>query len=488
MKIAKLIFLPMVLLIFACQKEQKETMESPKQTVQQRPNIILLLADDQRFNTIASINNAEVITPNLDKLASQGVYFANAYIMGGNSGAVCMPSRAMLNTGRNLFSIDNQGQRIPEDHQLLGEVLQSNGYNTFGTGKWHNGKEAYARSFNGGDEIFFGGMNDHWNVPVYDFDSTRKYKPTIPFIDDPWSSKEVSYLNADHINHGKHSSELFTDAVINYIENYQEEKPFFIYTSFMAPHDPRSMPEKYLELYDTANIELPPNFMAKHPFDNGELVIRDEKLASFPRQPKEVKVHIRDYFAMITHLDEQVGRILDVLRSTNQMENTIIVYTGDNGLAVGQHGLLGKQNVYEHSVKVPLLISGPSIPVDRRRNQLCYIFDLYPTLLELVDIETPNSSQGISLVPAFTDSLYIHREALLYAYRHYQRSVRQGNMKLIEYLVKGQRTSQLFNIDEDPYELSNLALDPEYQDDLQQMRNELIEMQQKLGDTVKIVI
>ena len=131
-----------------------------------QPNILFFFTDDQRFDTIHALGNEQIVTPNLDRLVENGTAFTNAYIMGGSCPAVCMPSRAMLMTGRTLYHLHEQGQGIPEEHVLLGETLQKAGYVTFGTGKWHNGPAAYARSFTDGAEIFFGGMNDHWNVPA----------------------------------------------------------------------------------------------------------------------------------------------------------------------------------------------------------------------------------------------------------------------------------------------------------------------------------
>lgn len=472
----------LVILIFAGCGPAKENIDSKKQ-----PNILLILADDQRFNTIHSLGNNEIITPNLDRLAAMGTSFNNAYIMGGNSGAVCMPSRAMLLTGRHLFGIEGQGREIPETHTLIGEHLQENGYVTFGTGKWHNGKAAYARSFSQGDEIFFGGMSDHWNVPLFHFDSTGEYTPAIPYIENPFYSKEIEYYNADHFRHGEHSTDIFTDAVTNFISSHNHQEPFFAYLSLTAPHDPRSLPEKYLQMYDTANINLPANFLPEHPFDNGELVIRDEKLAAFPRTPSETKLHIRDYYAMITHLDEKIGDILALLEEQNQLENTIIIFTGDNGLAVGQHGLMGKQNLYEHSIKVPLLIAGPGIPPSVTRDQLVYLWDIYPTLVEMIAQEIPASVLGKSFAQAFSNPDYEHRGEMLFAYRHLQRAARKEDFKLIEYQVDEKRTTQLFNLQEDPWEMNSLSQDPAYAEKVEELRQILQQQQRSLGDSITIL-
>ena len=230
-----------------------------------RPNILFFFTDDQRFDTIHALGNEQIVTPNMDALVSQGTTFANAYIMGGSCPAVCMPSRAMLMTGRTLYHLQEQGQGIPEDHVLLGEALQEAGYVTFGTGKWHNGPASYARSFTDGAEIFFGGMNDHWNVPACHFDPTGQYDLAKPFVYDPSYSNHVTYRRCDHITPGKHSSELFAEATIDFIQGCDGDAPFFAYVSFMAPHDPRTMPREYLDVYDPDQIAPSPNWMPKAP-------------------------------------------------------------------------------------------------------------------------------------------------------------------------------------------------------------------------------
>lgn len=327
-----------------------------------RPNILFFFTDDQRFGTIHALGNAQIHTPTMDALVERGTAFSHAHIMGGTCDAVCMPSRAMLMTGRTLFHLDGQGQRIPTEHVLLGEHLRRAGYATFGTGKWHNGSDAYARAFSHGDEIFFGGMEDHWNVPACHFDPTGRYETRTPVSVDPWRTNALTYKQCDHITAGKHSSELFADAAIAFLQEHDGASPFFMYLSFMAPHDPRTMPREYLEMYDPAAIDLPPNLLPEHPFDNGELRVRDELLEAWPRTPEAIRRHIAEYYAMITHADAQMARVMAALEEAGEAENTIIIFAGDNGLALGQHGLMGKQNLYDHSLRVPLVVSGPGVP------------------------------------------------------------------------------------------------------------------------------
>lgn len=425
----------------------------------QRPNIVFFFSDDQRFDTIRALGNADVQTPTMDRLVAQGTTFTHAHIPGGTSGAICMPSRAMLHTGRTLFHLEGAGQGIPEDHAMLGEHLQAHGYRTWGTGKWHNGPASFARSFSDGAEIFFGGMDDHWNVPAFDYDPTGKYDSVLPQCPDAFKSNALKIRKGDHVTAGKHSSELFADGAIDWLERCDSDDPFFLYLSFMAPHDPRTMPQAYLDGYDPEDIPLPENFMGGHPFDNGDLKVRDEVLEAFPRDPHAVRRHIAEYYAMITHLDAQMGRVLDALTACGKADNTIVVFAGDNGLAVGQHGLLGKQNMYEHSVRVPLIFAGPGVPAGERRSAYVYLLDIFPTLCALIGVDTPDSVEGTSLVPALNDGAERVRETLFSAYRGYQRMVKDERFKLIEYAVNGRRTTQLFDLENDPLELHNLADD-----------------------------
>jgi len=433
------------------------------------PNILFLLTDDQRYNTINVLGNKDIITPNLDSLVENGVAFTNAYIMGGLSAAVCMPSRASLLTGRSCFHLVDSGRILPEDHITLPELFRRSGYITFGTGKWHNGRDSYARSFSTGAKIMFGGMSDHYKVPLHDFDPSGEYR----------NENQYFFQN-------KHSSEIYADAALEFLQNYNHEKPFFMYISFQAPHDPRDISEKYLEMYDHQSIAIPENFMPEHPFNNGELSVRDELLAPFPRTPREIRHHIAAYYAMITHLDAQIGRIFSMLIEKKLVENTIIVYSSDNGLAVGQHGLLGKQNLYEHSVKVPLIISGPGIPKGEQRPVLCYLLDIYPTLCDLAGIAIPASVEGKTLIDLIEGKVDKVRDALLFVYKNFQRGIRNDRWKLIHYNVRGKKKTQLFDLKNDPWEKCNLADDPTKTELIAKLTDQMKYLLVEAGDKVDL--
>ncbi len=433
-----------------------------------QPNIVFILTDDQRFDAFGAAGSP-VATPNIDALAKRGTWFTRAHVAGGTVGAICMPSRAMIHSGRSLFRLHDSGRSIPADHTLLGEVLGEAGYASFGSGKWHNGPEAFARSFSDGDEIFFGGMADHWNVPAFHYDPSGAYDSKLPYITHPMETNELEYRHADHVSAGRHSSDLIADAAAAFLEQHPRDgSPYFVYTAFLAPHDPRTMPEKYLNAYPPESIELPANFAAGHPFDNGALHIRDEELAGFPRDPEEVKRHIAEYYAIIAHLDDCVGRIVAAVEARGEIDDTIFVFAGDNGLAVGQHGLLGKQNLYDHSSRVPLIFAGPGVPVGAKRDDLVYLHDIAATLLGRLGLDQPASmvdsrdllapsGDGARQAADARRSADAPRDELYLAYESVQRGLRTQTHKLIEYAVGGRHRVQLFDLENDPLELVDLA-------------------------------
>ena len=428
-----------------------------KKKTQQPPNILFLFADDQRVQTIRALGNDQIITPNLDRIVRQGTSFSNTYVMGSMSGAVCAPSRAMLMTGRTLFNIDPSGSTIDTSYVTMPKALSAVGYKAFHIGKWHNGKPAFTRSFNDGSNIFFGGMYSQYNVPTFEHREDGNYSKNTQNEPSP-----------------KHSSELYSDAAIKFLDGYNQENPFFMYVAFQAPHDPREMPEEYLAMYDTADIELPPNYLPQHPFDNGELDIRDEWLAGYPRTAREIKANIAAYYAMITHLDEQIGRILKKLEEKGLSDNTIIIFAGDNGLAVGQHGLMGKQNLYEHSIGVPLVFMGPGVPKGEQRDALSYLSDLYPTFCTITGAAIPETVQGKSLWNVIQGEEQSVRNSSFFVYKNFQRAARNDQWKIIKYNVTNEVVTQLFDLKNDPFEINNLANNPTYADKLKEMEQLLV--------------
>lgn len=444
-----------------------------------KPNVLFIVTDDQRFDTIAALGNSEIITPNLDKLCERGTSFTNAHIAGGTCGAVCMPSRAMILTGRNPFGLQDLGGDIPENHITMPQCFRSNGYETIGLGKFHNGTPAYARSFTQGAKIFFGGMWDHWNVPTCRFDKTGQYDNVINFVVDFYNDNHPQKQHCDEFSPGKHSSELLTDAAIDLLkENSGGEKPFFMYLAYLAPHDPRTMPDEFRKMYDPEKITLPPNFQKEIDTNYPLMVHRDEHLAAYPRQEEEIRRHIAEYYAMITHLDFEIGRLLDALCESGQEDNTIVVFCADNGLAVGQHGWLGKEDIYEHGVRVPLIMAGPGIKKNSRNDSYVYLYDVYPTLCDILGVEIPGSVEGRSfkeLLASKSNSNF--RKELYLIFDKYVRGIKDERYKLIEYRNgddEGDKWTFLYDLENDRWETENLANDPTQKQRIIAMRHKML--------------
>ena len=437
-----------------------------------RPNVLFILKDDQRFDTVHALGNDQVITPVADTLVAAGTTFRNFYIMGGNSGAVCLPSRAMFNTGRGLFSLAKNGNQIGAQDALLGETFRNAGYETFGVGKWHNGQESYYRSFTCGGPIMLSGMSDQFNPPLRDFDPSGKAP-----IYHPKDRPETA---------GKHSSEIYADAAVNFLAQHDPSKPFFVYLAFQSPHDPRTAPPRYHAMYDPEKLPLPSNYLPEHPFRIGDDRIRDEKLAPFPRTPDIVRKNLADYYAMVTHDDYQIGRVIQLLKDKGIYDNTIIVFTADNGLSIGQHGLFGKQNVYDCSTHIPLILSGPGVPKGQSRDALCYSIDLFPTLCTLAQLPVPSTVQGLEFTPSLADTTKPHRKVLIHAYKNYERALRTPEWKLIRSSFEGTDHVQLFDIVKDPLEVTDLSGNAEYAPLIAELDRQLQDELKAVGDQALI--
>ena len=440
------------------------------------PNILLMMADDHRHDAMHNAGDPTVQTPTMDTLCAAGVTFRRTHIMGGCSGAVCVPTRAALHTGCNpLRAIAGRQQShntIDPALALLPETLRQAGYHTFFSGKWHNDKASFARCFAEGNNIFFGGMSDHDKVPLRPFDPSGVYPDDAVYM-------------------GKgFSTEMFSNAAIDFLRGYNDDAPFFVCLAFTSPHDPRTAPPPYDTMYDPAGIPVPPNFLPEHPFDNGDMRLRDEVLDVFPRTHEIVQRHMADYYGMITHQDEYMGRVLTALEEAGHAENTIVVYTGDHGLSVGQHGLLGKQSMYDHSIRIPCIMRGPNLPAGKEVDALTHQIDIFPTLCDLADIPIPDTVEGQSLRALAQGETTEGRATVFAMYKDIQRTVSDGNWKLIRYYEghnhadepSGTERSQLFNLADDPWEIDDLSADIDHQEQVRQMMRLLQAWQAEVGD------
>lgn len=404
-----------------------------------RPNVLFLFSDDQRADTISALGNPAIQTPNLDALARRGTAFRNAYCMGGNVPAVCTPSRNMLLSGRAYTRFENIASASDPNFP---DSMKEAGYETY-----HHGKRG-----NSAPQI-----QARFDVNLY-LDEGAARRAADP---------------------GRH----IADSAIDFLRKRRADRPFFMYLAFETPHDPRVPRREDLARYDESRLPLPANFLPVHPFDNGEMTVRDELLASWPRSPEEIRRHLREYYAVITGLDRQIGRVLEELKTRPEYANTIVIFSADQGLAIGSHGLMGKQSLYDHSMKVPLIFAGPGIPAGES-GALAYLLDIYPTVLDLVGVSRPPGLDGESFLPVLRRSSPRHRPNLFLGYRQVQRAFRDERYKIIVY-PKINRI-QLFDLKQDPHELRDLSADPAHAGRVQAMIAGLRNWQGRLNDTLAL--
>jgi len=444
-----------------------------------RPNILFILTDDQAYETVGAFGHTDIETPGIDRLVERGMTFTHAYNMGSWSGAVCIPSRAMLITGRGLWDVEKVHGEMDGEREagvLWPQLMAGAGYRTYFSGKWHIPTDA-AKVFDVVRHVRPGMPRDTPEA----YDRPREGEP------DRWSPYDRG--QGGFWAGGKHWSEVLAEDAEEFIADAKgREEPFFMYLAFNAPHDPRQSPEEYVEKYPLERIEVPESFLSEYPY-NGEIGsgrdLRDERLGPFPRTEHAVKVHRQEYYAMITHLDTQVGRILDALEASGMADNTWIFFTSDHGLAVGHHGLFGKQNLYDHSVRVPFIVVGPGVPVNRRHGAAVYYQDVMPTALELAGVEKPEHVYFRSLVSLIDGSREESQYGAVYgAYRNLQRSISDEGWKLIVY--PGAGVVRLYNLREDPLELNDLAGDPVQAGRVAEMVGRLRVLQKEMGDGLEL--
>ena len=424
----------------------------------ERPNFLFIIADDQSPFDLKIYNpDSELDTPVLDRIAAEGMVMDGAYHMGAWTGGVCTPSRHMIMSGRTVWHIPdkaknqrnphiNNPELVPPDlaEYTMAAIFNRAGYATMRTWKQGNSYDAANRKF------------------AVVRDQTSR---------DGNSAK---------------GSAWHADQVLDYLtmrEDECDERPFLIYYGFSHPHDPRNGKVDLLAKYGAVNHDdkdslpvlddkqpgLPPNYLPEHPFHHGHPGLRDEEKVSgvwTNRDEATIRNELGREFACSENIDIQIGRVLDKLEKMGELENTYIFYTADHGIAIGRHGLQGKQNLYEHTWRVPFIVKGPGVKEGRALGSF-YLLDVLPTLCDLAGIPFPETIEGESFRPVLEGKQTSVREVLYGVYsggtKPGMRSVRKGDWKLIKYDVMdgAVRETQLFNLAENPHELLEQHHDPE---------------------------
>lgn len=474
-------------------------------TADERPNILFIIADDQSpFDLKVYDQNSKLDTPNIDRLAAEGMVFDAAHQMGAWTGGVCTSSRHMIMAGRPLWHVPNKPGRANNPHinnpnmvptdlvkYTLPAVFNQAGYDTMRTCK--NGN-----SYAAANELF-----------TVRHDGTRRGASDEK--GSPWHGEQV----------------------LNYLNDRQAAKdddPFLIYFGFSHPHDTRDGKPELLAKYGAVNHvdknslppsdpkqpALPPNYLPSHPFNNTHMTVRDEVNVSGVwknRDEATIRNELGREFACSENIDIQIGRVLKKLAEMGELDNTYIFYTADHGMAIGRHGLQGKQNLYEHTFRVPMIVKGPGIKAGSRAKGNIYLFDALATFCELTGVKAPKTSQGISFKSVLEGKQETVRDVVYGCYcggaRPGIRCVKQGDWKLTKYdsPKDNVQVTQLFNLAENPHEFLkqhhdpivveltgikptpdqvNLANDPRYVDKLAEMEALLLNEMRKQDDPYRL--
>ncbi len=469
----------------------------PTEASERRPNFLFILTDDQAPETLNAYGNTVCRTPNIDRLSREGMILLDAHHMGSWSGAVCTPSRTMIMTGRTVWRIPGakgpgiewpEGFRTQVAEQSMPALFNRAGYDTFRTCKKGN-------SFKEANALF-----------------TER--------------QEATKRNGT----AEGGSEWHGDQVVAYLEARRaskDEDPFLIYFGFSHPHDPRHATPELAARYGAVNRgelagpdpDAPPlqiNYLPAHPFHHGHPGLRDEEKVQgvmTRRDEATIRNELGREYACIENIDRQIGRVLDALAEMGELENTYVIFTADHGIAVGRHGLTGKQNLYEHTWRVPFLVRGPGIEPGSRASGYIYLLDVLPTLCDLAGIEIPESIEGRSIRPVLEGRADRVRDVVYGVYcggtKPGMRAVKTDGWKLIEYdVLDGEvRQTQLFDLTENPNELLiehhdpaviallqneprpgqvNLSGSPEHAGKLAEMRKLLQAEMKRLGDPYEL--
>jgi arylsulfatase A-like enzyme len=432
-----------------------------------QPNVLLIMSDDQRPDSVGVYQSADqrpAETPNLDALARRGIRFTRAV----SPNPICTPARAEIMTGCSGFRsgvLDFGGREAPGLAKWA-QSFQDAGYRTCYIGKWHNrGRPndwGYAETIG-----LYSGGGGRWAREEVDF----KGMPITGYRGWVFQSADGSRIYADQgVGLTDDISRRFADSAISFLRGRRTE-PFFLHVNFTAPHDPLLMPPGYADRFDPDQIPLPSNYLPVHPFEHGNISGRDEQLLPWPRSPELVKKTLAYYYAVVAHMDEQIGRMLHALEEQGLTDKTLVVFTSDHGIAIGSHGLRGKQNMYEHTIGVPLLIAGPEVVRGKTCHAQVYLRDLFPTMCEMAALDIPDAVEAKIFAPVLRGQSESHHNEIFGYFRDSQRMIRTDRWKLIYYPRLPRY--QLFDLENDPAEQDNLAADPARAEQFMELRTRL---------------
>ncbi len=446
------------------------------------PNVVFIITDDQQQAAMSAYGNTILKTPNMDRIASEGVRFTEAFV----TNALCAPSRASILTGlySHAHGVTTNGdgptvrnQAGLADTQItFAHLLRQAGYHTALVGKWH------IRSWPSGF--------DHWAI-----------LPGQGVYQDP-----EMIAGGTTLKFRGHVEDVIGDQALTFLEQRPRNKPFCLLYQFKAPHRDWTPAPRFERVFDDVEIPAPRTFEDRlegrpEAVRKAEMAIADmpdfrtrgvpETLSREERKRGNLQALVKNYYRVLLGVDENVGRLLDYLDRNDLTKNTLIIYTSDNGFFLGEHGLFDKRLMYEPSIRVPMLVRLPARVkpgrVDTRH--IVLNVDVAPTILELAGVPVPSWMHGRSWAPLLDGADAPWRSAFLYEYYEYpavhcvrkNRGIRTDRWKLIHFWEQPEEW-ELYDLGSDPDETKNLAGRPEHAERIKQLRADLERLRREVGD------
>jgi arylsulfatase A-like enzyme len=447
------------------------------------PNIIFILTDDQQQRAMSAYGNEILKTPNMDRIAAGGIRFTEAFV----TNALCAPSRASILTGlySHAHGVISNGDGptlrnqpgMKDDQITFAHLLQQVGYHTALVGKWH------IRSWPGGFHqwIILPGQGEYQDPEMI--------------------------ANGHRVKFRGHVEDVIGDQALTFLQQRPKDKPFCLLYQFKAPHRTWLPASRFEKHFEDVEIPLPRTFEDR--LEGRPEAVRKAEMAladmpdfrergvspSLPREERKrrnLQLLVKNYYRVLLGVDENVGRVLDFLDKNGLAENTVVIYSSDNGFFLGEHGLFDKRLMYEPSIRVPMLLRLPSRLKAGRvdSSHLVLNVDIAPTLLELAGVPVPSWMHGRSWLPLLEERQGSWRDAFLYEYYEYpavhcvrkNRGVRTARWKLIHFWEQPEEW-ELYDLQNDPDETNNLAGRPAYAEQMNQLRQKLAGLRRELGDT-----
>lgn len=446
-----------------------------------QPNIVLIITDQQRFDTIAAWGHDHMITPHTDRLVQEGVSFRQAYC----PGATCVASRAAIFTGMYAHNTGVYTFQDWANHRTWVQDLADVGYRCVNMGKMHFGPRDIPGGFHERVIVenptnmthYHGGVDDDWGRYLQWHGAERPLRRN--YTDPDWIDK---YQGAAwHLDEHLHSDVFIGMAATSWVENYQGDAPFFLQVGLTGPHEPWDPLPRHLEMYAGRDLpepvwrageldEKPPQHRTHQEFHattGHESVIDMRRIDAAGMERMR-----RHYYAKITTVDEQVGRVLAALEARGWLDDSLLIFCSDHGEMLGDHHMAYKWLMYDPIVHVPLIIRHPgSIHNPGEVRDLTSLIDLGPTILEAAGVDVPTYLEGRSLLPYLRDE-EIPPRRYVFSEDNYQIMLRSDTHKLVYYI--GQESGELYDLDADPHELHNLWVHPEHAETKQHLLNELL--------------